>query len=189
MLDTSRFCGGCGSEITGDNWKSLIIRPYCEDCKPNFALQRFFPIVCLSFGLAGIIYSFGSCLKNSNKPVNLITTPIVETASNKNRSLQNQSNLQISKNTNAQNSPQKAETNNDSQTNSQILVAPAGQKPTNRHNTFGKEQDLSVEAVYICGAQTKKGTACQRRVRGGGRCWQHTGQPAILPPGKLLVSQ
>ncbi|MFL6332019.1 MAG: hypothetical protein ACJ754_01595 [Pyrinomonadaceae bacterium] len=43
------------------------------------------------------------------------------------------------------------------------------------------------EVVYICGARTKKGTPCQRRVRGPGRCWQHRGQPAMLPPSKLVV--
>jgi hypothetical protein len=43
------------------------------------------------------------------------------------------------------------------------------------------------EVVYICGARTKKGTPCSRRVRGPGRCWQHRGMPAILPPSKLVV--
>jgi hypothetical protein len=43
------------------------------------------------------------------------------------------------------------------------------------------------EVVYICGARTKKGTPCQRRVRGPGRCWQHKGKPAMLPPSKLVV--
>jgi hypothetical protein len=43
------------------------------------------------------------------------------------------------------------------------------------------------EVVYICGARTKKGTPCQRRVRGPGRCWQHRGQPSMLPPSKLVV--
>ena len=43
------------------------------------------------------------------------------------------------------------------------------------------------EVVYICGARTKKGTPCQRRVRGPGRCWQHRGKPAMLPTSKLVV--
>ena len=43
------------------------------------------------------------------------------------------------------------------------------------------------ELVSICGARTKKGTPCQRRVRGTGRCWQHLGKPAMLPPEKLIV--
>jgi hypothetical protein len=43
------------------------------------------------------------------------------------------------------------------------------------------------EDVYLCGARTKKGTPCSRRVHGPVRCWQHKGMPAILPQEKLLV--
>jgi hypothetical protein len=43
------------------------------------------------------------------------------------------------------------------------------------------------EVVSICGARTRKGTPCQRRVRGTGRCWQHLGSKAMLPPEKLIV--
>jgi hypothetical protein len=43
------------------------------------------------------------------------------------------------------------------------------------------------EAVYICGARTKKGTPCSRRVHQPARCWQHKGMPAILPAEKLIV--
>jgi hypothetical protein len=52
----------------------------------------------------------------------------------------------------------------------------AGERPT--------EPD---EVVSVCGARTKKGTPCQRRVRGEGRCWQHRGKAAMLPPAKLIV--
>lgn len=45
------------------------------------------------------------------------------------------------------------------------------------------------EIVSICGARTKKGTPCSRRVRGTGRCWQHKGMPAMLPPEKLIVKE
>jgi hypothetical protein len=45
------------------------------------------------------------------------------------------------------------------------------------------------EIISICGARTKKGTPCQRRVRGTGRCWQHRGMPAMLPASKLLVKE
>jgi len=48
---------------------------------------------------------------------------------------------------------------------------------------------LTEETVYFCGAPTKKGTPCSRRVRGGGRCWQHQGQNAMLPPEKLTASR
>lgn len=47
----------------------------------------------------------------------------------------------------------------------------------------------ATEAVYICGARTKKGTPCSRRVHGPVRCWQHKGAPAMLPLEKLLVKE
>jgi hypothetical protein len=43
------------------------------------------------------------------------------------------------------------------------------------------------DLVYICGARTKKGTPCSRRVRGPVRCWQHKGMPPMLPLEKLQV--
>jgi hypothetical protein len=38
----------------------------------------------------------------------------------------------------------------------------------------------SDEPVYFCGAMTKKGKPCSRRVKTKGRCWQHVGQPSAL---------
>ena len=44
------------------------------------------------------------------------------------------------------------------------------------------------DAIYICGARTKKGTPCHRRVHSPGeRCFQHKGMPAILPIEKLVI--
>jgi hypothetical protein len=43
------------------------------------------------------------------------------------------------------------------------------------------------EQVYICGARTKKGTPCSRRMHGPVRCWQHKGMPAMLPLDKLII--
>jgi hypothetical protein len=45
------------------------------------------------------------------------------------------------------------------------------------------------EKTYICGARTKKGTPCSRRVHGPVRCWQHKGAQAMLPIEKLLVKE
>jgi hypothetical protein len=47
----------------------------------------------------------------------------------------------------------------------------------------------TAEESYICGARTKKGTPCSRRVRGPVRCWQHKGAAAMLPPDKLIVRE
>ncbi|HET9528282.1 MAG TPA: hypothetical protein VFO99_19050, partial [Pyrinomonadaceae bacterium] len=47
----------------------------------------------------------------------------------------------------------------------------------------------SNEQVYICGARTKKGKPCSRRLHGPVRCWQHKGAPAMLPAERLLVKE
>jgi hypothetical protein len=68
--------------------------------------------------------------------------------------------------------------------------APAASVPAQTYGpdgTAGERPTDPEEVVYVCGARTKKGTPCQRRVRGPGRCWQHRGKPAILPPSKLVV--
>lgn len=50
-------------------------------------------------------------------------------------------------------------------------------------------QSSATEQLYTCGARTKKGTPCSRRVHGPVRCWQHKGVKAILPQEKLLVKE
>ena len=45
------------------------------------------------------------------------------------------------------------------------------------------------ELRYTCGARTKKGTPCSRRVHGPVRCWQHKGAKPMLPQEKLLVKE
>ncbi len=68
---------------------------------------------------------------------------------------------------------------NNSQSASSTAAAP-GAASTSAANTI--EAD-----VYICGARTKKGTPCSRRVHGPVRCWQHKGMPAMLPQEKLRI--
>ena len=43
------------------------------------------------------------------------------------------------------------------------------------------------EEIYKCGARTRKGTPCTRRVHGAVRCWQHAGLPAMLPEEQLRI--
>lgn len=55
--------------------------------------------------------------------------------------------------------------------------------------TQGALRDLTTEDVYTCGARTKKGTPCSRRVHGPVRCWQHKGMPAMLAQEKLRIKE
>ena len=55
--------------------------------------------------------------------------------------------------------------------------------------TGAVQSTTSTEPFYTCGARTKKGTPCSRRVHGPVRCWQHKGTKAMLPQEKLLVKE
>jgi len=63
------------------------------------------------------------------------------------------------------------------------------QRPAPAQSTTSSEPAATVEETYICGARTKKGTPCSRRVRGPVRCWQHKGAKAMLPVDKLVVKE
>lgn len=68
-----------------------------------------------------------------------------------------------------------------------VIERPANTPAQNSSST--PAVPVTVEEVYICGARTKKGTPCARRVHGPVRCWQHKGLPAILPVEKLRVRE
>ena len=55
------------------------------------------------------------------------------------------------------------------------------------NTTANSSPNVIEEEVYLCGARTKKGTPCSRRVHGPVRCWQHKGMPAMLPQDKLVI--
>jgi len=78
--------------------------------------------------------------------------------------------------------------------NSPLSDGPVEQTPraSKERGTSTKAANFSVstadDAVYICGARTKKGTPCHRRVHvAGERCFQHKGMTAILPLEKLTI--
>ena len=64
-------------------------------------------------------------------------------------------------------------------------AGPASANATNNPST--NLPPATIEEIYICGARTKKGKPCSRRVHGPVRCWQHKGEKAILPQEKLRV--
>ena len=57
------------------------------------------------------------------------------------------------------------------------------------NSTNQKVETISTDEIYLCGARTKKGTPCSRRVHGPVRCWQHKGAKAMVPQEKLLIKE
>jgi hypothetical protein len=71
-----------------------------------------------------------------------------------------------------------------------LIIARPANSATPQSSTGAVNQPPIVEEqVYTCGARTKKGTPCSRRVHGPVRCWQHKGLPPMLPQEKLLIKE
>jgi hypothetical protein len=68
--------------------------------------------------------------------------------------------------------------------------APAGSRPDdgkdNSHETgTGPIESAAAETFGVCGAPTKSGRPCRRKVRGGGYCWQHKDKvKPVAPPSR-----
>lgn len=188
MLYTPKFCCECGAAIDRSDWKLWTSRRFCKACEGDFKKYEWLPRVVVALALLIGIFGFGSFLKKTDKPLSVATVQTNSALPNKNQNVQS---VQLSANSNSQTSAQKPATNDGIISGNALLPSSSGssqkQPATGQISTV--EQSVVSEAVYICGAQTKKGTPCSRRVRGGGRCWQHLGQPAILPREKLLVAR
>jgi hypothetical protein len=65
----------------------------------------------------------------------------------------------------------------------------APEKTSGASNATTPQPSPVLEQFYTCGARTRKGTPCSRRVHGPTRCWQHKGAAAILPQEKLRIKE
>ena len=183
MFCKSKYCGNCSREIEETGRNPLSSGRYCIDCQDAFKVQEWLPriIICCSvlFGLFG----FGSFLYPSEKSLNLSAKRFSESAPSQKESAK-ESKTQPSGNSNVRVS---ADSNNRTAAEKQTAITKNGDAQPEREISKIKVSDS--EPTFFCGAATKKGNPCSRRVKGGGRCWQHAGQNAILSPDKLIVSR
>ena len=165
------FCAECGEKITRTRWRLWTSRRFCLNCQGRFSRAR----VLLPLIAAATLFSVGLVAGRATRPQppplivergELPTAPaITNSAKESDRA--------------------EAETGNDSSASS----APKPEPTYGADGTATERPTDPNEVVSICGARTQKGTPCQRRVRGTGRCWQHRGMPAMLSQEKLIVRE
>jgi hypothetical protein len=161
------FCSECGERITRARWRFWTSRRFCAGCARRFRRRQF--LLPLIAGAA--IFCLGLVAGRRGSPAQ--PPLIIERGQ--------LSALPAAATDDTGPRPADPETGADDQATprpepSYGLSGTASERPTDPNET-----------VSICGARTQKGTPCKRRVRGTGRCWQHKGMPAMLPPAKLIV--
>jgi hypothetical protein len=158
------FCCECGERVVRARWRVWTSRRFCHLCGRRFRRESFTSAVVLACALFGPGFILGRILRPSPPPL------VVERGT-----------LELA--------PAPTPGARQRQSDAARIASPA--KPETIYGPDGTANERPTEpdeVVYICGARTKKGTPCQRRVRGGPvRCWQHRGMPAMLPASKLIV--
>jgi hypothetical protein len=172
MLYRPHFCCHCGEKIIRAKWTPLTSRRFCEFCaveqKQHDLIPRAAAILLLLFGAAGFASYLGAGHSSESKPRQLKVAQL-----NSERSEKRQEAGPI----NAGN----VDRSTAAGINSRALSENSSPANTEQRGT---RPNSSTEAVYYCGATTKKGTPCTRRVKAPGRCWQHPGQPGSSSPIK-----
>ncbi len=153
------FCADCGTRIARVRWRIWTSRRFCDACARRWRKSGIlFPVIA-----SLMLFSIGLIAGRSARP----SPPPLTIERGQMAPLPQETNT-------------KAEKNN----------APATSNSASSYGADGTDAERPTdpnEVVSICGARTQKGAPCSRRVRGTGRCWQHKGKPAMLPPEKLTV--
>lgn len=162
MLYRPHFCCHCGEKIVRAKWTPLTSRRFCDFCaieqKQHDLLPRAAAILLLIFGAAGITSYLGSGNSAAKRPTQRPPSSAE-----------------------SENGPAKL-ANTFKPVNRNVATPPAvfasnSSQPAANAKQLAPNTEPSTEPVYYCGALTKKGAACTRRVKTPGRCWQHLGQP------------
>jgi hypothetical protein len=161
------FCSDCGSRIERSRWRLWTSRQFCSECAPRFRrVQILLPIVA-----GATLFIIGLAAGRLARPA---PPPLIvehgQLANLPAPSTKSESQTAVPAATEGAASAPKAEP----------VYGPDG--------TASERPTEPDEVVSICGARTQKGTPCQRRVRGTGRCWQHKGMAAIIPLERRIVT-
>ena len=160
------FCAECGGRVARARWRIWTSRRFCAACDRRFRRGRVLKPLIAGLALVGAGYVGGRALRPTAPP------PLVIERSGAPNSTVLSSGISTARTNAAVNSD-----------------TPAAAVAYGADGTAAERPTDPGELVSICGARTKKGAPCSRRVRGTGRCWQHRGRAAMLPAARLLVRE
>jgi hypothetical protein len=191
MLYKPKYCCECGEKVERDGWKLWTNRRFCENCESEQQPAVWLPRLAAGAAIISALFGIGSFLPRGEKPLNVTTAQKLAAAVSPTPTLPPQKNPPAlpAPATTAQNSALAAAAVSETKKSPANDLKSAQNPPLQASANSAEKQSAAAEAVYFCGARTKKGTPCSRRVKGGGRCWQHAGQNALLPSEKLLISR
>jgi len=165
MLYKPNFCCNCAEKIERVDWNILTSRRFCDVCSIENRRFDYAPRIAVAAGALALMFGLGSLWSGSGGNDQRSASLPVATVK--------------------------------SEYPTQDLRAPAVGDRTAAAPPVQTEVPLTsqpapseitsidrkpVEAKFFCGALTKKGTPCSRKVKArGNRCYQHEGRPGAPP--------
>ena len=175
MFFRPNFCANCGEKIERSDWGIFTSRRFCPVCESEFKGQDLIPRFIVGVGLLACVFGFGSYFKSGAAATNQLAIRPTARASEQSTpaNLTNQQPVNV-----------KPVAPSALEVQSSMPQTMAALPPS---NNLSAQKPEMAEPKYFCGAETKKGTPCTRRVKGNTRCFQHKGMPAMVPPEKLKI--
>ncbi len=165
MLFRPNFCANCGEKIERASWGPLTSRRFCQVCETEFKGQDLLTRIIVGGGLLAAVFGLGSYLNSRSVPANALVARQARSVD-----------AQVVRAA----EPVPTEIEAPRPVESPQPLTAVQRPPTTKVET--------EEPVYFCGAETRKGTPCSRRVKGNNiRCFQHAGLPAMAQASKLKV--
>ena len=158
MLYRPNFCCHCGEKIVRARWTPLTSRRFCEFCEVEQKEHELVPkvgaAIAILIGAAGLTAYIGAGNAKSTER-RAEATAVIQPLKGR--------------------VPASAATATPSM--------PVGNASAPLSEARGADlvqreapSNSSTEPVHYCGAITRKGTPCTRRVKSKGSCWQHVSQ-------------
>lgn len=186
------FCAECGERVMRARWRVWTSRRFCSGCARRFRRKSLVGSLALASAFVAAGFALGRVMRPASPPLvvergALDHVPVMDATR---RPCAGRDGATNAERDNATETRRDGATDakHDGAMDARLEGAPSNPEPVYGPDGTANERPTDPnEVVYICGARTKKGAPCQRRVRGPFRCWQHRGMPAMLPPSKLIV--
>jgi hypothetical protein len=167
MFFKPKFCCNCGEKINRTEWRPWTSRRFCDLCETEFKGEQLFLTAgagaCILIGVLGMAGLFSGKAPDNEIGVSSQPTRFRQESMNGSGSA-------------AMKSPSPLPAENTDTSAEQKAAEPMASPLPETKKQPARTPVSSDRPAYFCGATTKKGTPCSRRVKAKGlRCWQHDG--------------
>ena len=167
MMFRPKFCCNCGEKIERVEWRLWTSRRFCDLCSTEYKYLDIVPLAALGGGaflsVLGLTLFFG------------VPTEQASMAGTK-RPISSAKQLKA-----AEPQLQNSNTQNTASSSDGPTFNGSGNSAHQNPEQPVRKPITSEDEVFYCGALTKKGTPCTRRVKKKGFCWQHAKSVQIAP--------